>query len=153
MSGKFLRHIWVHWRAQQGFGKVRSNWCMSDCEVYAFSRHRGRRLPSENYLFQCLEHKTASVGEFRKRLKSQLHDIELVDFDTELLDLLSRQIKALDDAVQTQIKTDPQMKNMQKYCVQFQEWIQCYAPFWLVKGPSCAQLATIKSPRSLAWHQ
>ncbi len=87
-------------------------------EFMAFRPHCGRRLPAEKLRhLNALSTKRRQLVELRKRLKCQIqqhHDAELVGLDIELLDLLSHQIKVLDDAVQTQIKADPQMKQHAK---------------------------------------
>jgi len=87
-------------------------------EFMAFRPHSGRRLPVENMRhLNALSTKRRQLVEMRKRLKCQIqqhHDAELVALDTELLDLLSRQIKVLEDAVQSLIKTDQQMQQHAK---------------------------------------
>lgn len=87
-------------------------------DFMAFRPQCGRKLPAENLRhINALSTKRRQLVELRKRLKCQIlqhHDSELVDLDTELLNLLSLQIKALDDAIQIQIKANPQMKQQAK---------------------------------------
>ena len=87
-------------------------------EFMAFRPDCGRKLP-ENKLrhLNALSAKRRQLVELRKRLKCQIQqhqDARLMDLDTELLELLSRQIKVLDDAIQTKIKADPQIKQHAK---------------------------------------
>jgi len=69
-------------------------------EFMAFRPHCGRKLPAEKLRhLNALSTKRRQLVELRKRLKCQIqqhHDTELVDLDTELLDLLSHQIKMLE---------------------------------------------------------
>lgn len=87
-------------------------------QYIAFRLDSGRRLPAENVRhLNALSAKRRQLVELRKRLKCQIqqhHDPELVSLDNELLDVLSRQIKKLEDAVQTQINTDPQLQRHAK---------------------------------------
>ena len=84
----------------------------------ALRPHSGRRLSAENLRdLNALSTKRRQLVELRKRLKCQIqqhHDPELVTLDNELLNLLSRQIKVLEDAVQTQINANPQMQRHAK---------------------------------------
>ena len=87
-------------------------------EFMAFRPQAGRRLPDNKLRhLNALSAKRRQLVELRKRLKCQIqqhHDAELVGLDTELLELLSHQIKVLDDAIQTNIKADPQIKQHAK---------------------------------------
>jgi len=87
-------------------------------QYMAFRPQSGRRLPVENLRhLNALSTKRRQLVELRKRLKCQIqqhHDPELIVLDTELLELLSRQIKVLEDAVQIQINADPQMQRHAK---------------------------------------
>jgi len=87
-------------------------------QYMAFRPHSGRRLPAENCRhLNALSTKRRQLVELRKRLKCQIqqhHDPELVALDNELLNLLSRQIKVLEDAVQTQINADLKMQRRAK---------------------------------------
>lgn len=87
-------------------------------DFMAFRPQCGRKLPAEKLRhINALSTKRRQLVELRKRLKCQIlqhYDAELIDLDTELLKLLSQQIKTLDDAVQVQIKADPQMKQQAK---------------------------------------
>jgi transposase len=87
-------------------------------QYMAFRPQSGRRLPAENLRhLNALSTKRRQLVELRKRFKCQIqqhHDPELIVLDTELLELLSRQIKVLEDAVQIQINADPQMQRHAK---------------------------------------
>jgi len=87
-------------------------------EFMAFRPQAGRRLPDNKLRhLNALSAKRRQLVELRKRLKCQIqqhHDAELVGLDTELLELLSHQIKVLDDAIQTNIKADSQIKQHAK---------------------------------------
>jgi transposase len=87
-------------------------------QYMAFRPHSGRRLPAENLRhLNALSTKRRQLVELRKRLKCQIqqhHDPELVELDTELLGLLSRQVKVLEGAIQTQINANPQMQRHAK---------------------------------------
>jgi len=83
-------------------------------QYIAFRPNSGRRLPAENIrTLNALSAKRRQLVELRKRLKCQIqqhHDPELVALDNELLDVLSRQIKVLEDGIQTRINIDPQLQ-------------------------------------------
>lgn len=87
-------------------------------DFIAFRPNAGRKLPTEKLRhLNVLSTKRRQLVELRKRLKCQIkqHDNDLmVALDAELLELLSRQIKGLEDAIQAQIMDDPQMKQHAK---------------------------------------
>jgi len=87
-------------------------------DFIAFRPNAGRKLPAKKLRhLNVLSTKRRQLVELRKRLKCQIkqHDNDLmVAMDAELLELLSRQIKGLEDAIQTQIMDDPQMKQHAK---------------------------------------
>ena len=87
-------------------------------DFIAFRPYAGRKLPAKKLRhLNVLSTKRRQLVELRKRLKCQIkqHDNDLmVALDAELLELLSRQIKGLEDAIQTQIMDDPQMKQHAK---------------------------------------
>jgi transposase len=83
-------------------------------DFIAFRPDFGRRLPTEELChLNALSTKRRQLMELRKRLKCQIKQHAnglMVTLDTELLELLSRQIKGLEDALHAQIINDPQMK-------------------------------------------
>lgn len=87
-------------------------------DFIAFRPNSGRKLPAKKLRYlNILSTKRRQLVEGRKRLKCQIkqHASDLmVTLDAELLELLSRQIKGLEDAIQTQIMDDPQMKQNAK---------------------------------------
>lgn len=87
-------------------------------DFIAFRPTSGRKLPAKKLRYlNALSTKRRQLVELRKRLKCQIkqHDNDLmVALDVELLELLSRQIRGLEDAIQAQIMDDPQMKQHAK---------------------------------------
>jgi len=87
-------------------------------DFIAFRPTSGRKLPAKKLRYlSVLSTKRRQLVELRKRLKCQVkqHDKDLmVALDVELLELLSRQIRGLEDAIQAQIMDDPQMKQHAK---------------------------------------
>jgi len=87
-------------------------------DFMAFRPDSGRKLPAKKLRYlNALSTKRRQLVELRKRLKCQTkqHDNDIMAaLDAELLEVLSRQIKGLEDAIQTQIIDDPQMKQHAK---------------------------------------
>lgn len=87
-------------------------------QFIAFQPHSGCRFPTENLChLNALSAKKCQLVELQKRPKCQIqqhHDPKMVALDNELLNLLSHQIKVLEDAVQTQIIADPERQHHAK---------------------------------------
>jgi transposase len=87
-------------------------------DFIAFRPDSERRLHAEKLIYlNALSAKRRQIVEFHKRLNCQIkqHANNLtVTLDTELLELLSRQIKGLEDAIHAQIINDPPMKQHAK---------------------------------------